>query len=127
MGTPALAAHVLERLVACRDAGFAVVGVVTRPDQPRKRGLKLEPSELGASALIEALRMLREGRLVETPQDEALVTYTTPIAKENSLIDWTADAVSIERIVRAYNPWPVARTTYGGEDLLLWRAQVVAD
>src|SRR5207245_4178503 len=45
----------------------------------------------------------------------------------NSLIDWTGDAVSIERIVRADNPWPVARTTYGGEDLLLWRAQVVAD
>src|SRR5216684_4683856 len=215
MGTPALAARILERLVETSGPDFEVTGVVTRPDQPRKRGLKLEPSEvaaaaqrfglrtlkpvkirtpefsaelkrfdpdllvvaaygrilpnavleaarvmpinvhasllprhrgaapiegailagdhesgvtimriteqmdagpiflqraielapdetqsslkgklaeLGASALIEALQKLREGRLIETPQDEALVTFTTPIAKENSLIDWTADA-----------------------------------
>src|SRR5690242_1669401 len=54
MGTPALAAHILERLVAaCRDASsavFKVVGVVTRPDRPRGRGLKLEPSEVAAVA-----------------------------------------------------------------------------
>jgi methionyl-tRNA formyltransferase len=84
-------------------------------------------AELGASALIEALQMLRKGRLIETPQDESLVTFTTPIAKENSLIDWTGDAAALERIVRAYDPWPVARTIFGGDDLLLWRAQVVAD
>jgi methionyl-tRNA formyltransferase len=250
MGTPALAAHVLERLIECRDAGFTIVGVVTRPDRPRKRGLKLKPSEvgvvtarhglttlkptkirtpeflaelnalapdllvvvaygrilpnpvldaarlmpinvhasllprhrgaapiegailagdresgvtimriteqmdagpillqraiaiapgetqgslkvklaeLGASALIEALGLLREGRLIETAQGEGLVTYTTPITKENSVIDWTGDAAAIERIVRAYDPWPVARTIFGGENLLLWRARVVTD
>src|SRR5271155_756532 len=50
MATPALAAHILERLVAAAGGDFVLAGVVTRPDQPRKRGLKLEPSEVGAVA-----------------------------------------------------------------------------
>jgi methionyl-tRNA formyltransferase len=32
--------------------------------------------------------------------------------------------VQIERMTRAYDPWPVARTRLGGEDMLIWRAAV---
>jgi methionyl-tRNA formyltransferase len=28
-------------------------------------------------------------------------------------------------MTRAYDPWPVARTTLGGEELMLWRVRVV--
>lgn len=245
MGTPALAAHILERLIAASGQDFIVVGVVTRPDQPRKRGLKMEPSEvgavaeraglptlkpvkirtpeflaelkslapdlivvaaygrilpnpvldaarlmtinvhgsllprhrgaapiegailagdresgvtimrviermdagpillrraialaadetqgtlkeklaeLGASALLEAIAQFRDGTVIETPQDENLATYTAPIEKARAVIDWSVDAAQIERMVRAYDPWPVARTTMAGEDLLIWRA-----
>src|SRR3984893_10970134 len=249
MGTPALAAHILERLAAAArnsaTPGFEIAGVVTRPDQPRGRGLRLEPSEvaavamrrglpllkpakirnaeflaelstlnpdllvvaaygrilpdpvldaarimplnvhasllprhrgaspvegatlagdaesgvtimritsrmdagpmllahaipitpdetqgtlkeklaeLGAVALIEALEKLQRGQLVETPQDESLATYTSPVSKADAVIDWGADAVRIERMVRAYDPWPVARTRVGGDELLVWRA-----
>lgn len=248
MGTPALAAHILERLIAASGADFIVAGVVTRPDRPRKRGLKLEPSEvgaaaaraglptlkptrirtpeflaelkslapdllivaaygrilpnqvlaaprlmpinvhasllprhrgaapiegailagdsesgvtimrviermdagpillqraipiapdetqatlkeklaeLGAQALLEAIAHLRAGPMLETPQDESLASYTAPIHKENAVIDWSGSAVEIERMVRAYDPWPVARTTFDGEELLIWRAHVV--
>jgi len=249
MGTPALAAHILERMVAAAGTDFIVAGVVTRPDQPRKRGLKLEPSEvgavaeragipmlkpvkirtpeflaqlksfepdlivvaaygrilpnpvleaprlmpinvhasllprhrgaapiegailagdresgvtimrvvermdagpillrraialsadetqgtlkeklaeLGATALLEAIAHFRNGTIIETPQDESLATYTSPIEKEHAVIDWSAEAAQIERMVRAYDPWPVARTTLAGENLLIWRAKVVA-
>jgi methionyl-tRNA formyltransferase len=252
MGTPALAAHILERLAdACGDAarlglqgpGFEIAGVVTRPDQPRGRGLRLEPSEvavvaercelpllkpakirtaeflselsalnpdllvvaaygrilpdpvlaaarimpinvhasllprhrgaspvegvilagdsesgvtimrvtskmdagpillaraisiapgetqgtlkeklaeLGTAALLEALEKLRHGQLVETLQDESLATYTSPVSKGDAVIDWRVEAVRIERMVRAYDPWPVARTRLGGDELLIW-------
>ncbi|HVB79192.1 MAG TPA: methionyl-tRNA formyltransferase [Candidatus Binataceae bacterium] len=245
MGTPALAAHILARLADAAGRGFAIVGVVTRPDQPRGRGLRLEPSEvgavaerrgfpllrpakirtteflaalraldpdllavaaygrilpdpvlaaarimplnvhasllprhrgaspvegailagdgetgitimritsrmdagpillaraipiapdetqgtlkgklaeLGAAALLEALEKLRHGQLVETPQDENVATYTAPVSKADAVIDWSADAARIERMVRAYDPWPVARTRFGGDELLIWRA-----
>ncbi len=245
MGTPALAAHVLEQLLTHQNAIFKVAGVVTRPDQPRGRGMKTEPSEvaavaarygvttlkptkirtaeflaeltaftpdllvvvaygrilpnpvleaarlmpvnvhasllpryrgaapveaavlsgdresgvtimriteqmdagpillqrsvelasdetqgtlkaklaeLGASALLETLALIARGELHEEPQDETRATYTSLIKKEHALINWSADAAKIERMVRAYNPWPTARTTFGEEELLIWKA-----
>ena len=59
MGTPVLAAHILERLVTAAGANFRVVGVVTRPDQPRGRGLGTEPSEVGALAASCAIPTLK--------------------------------------------------------------------
>jgi methionyl-tRNA formyltransferase len=247
MGTPALAAHILERLVTASRANSRVVGVVTRPDQPRGRGLGTGPSEvgavaasnriptlkpskirtpeflnelksfepdllvvaaygrilpnsildvpkivpmnvhasllprhrgaapvegailagddetgvtimriikqmdagpmyfqrripiepndtqgalknklaeLGASAMLEAIELAARGALVETPQDETLATYTSQVEKKDAVINWTASATQIERMTRAYDPWPVARTRLAGEEVLIWRAAV---
>jgi methionyl-tRNA formyltransferase len=248
MGTPELAAHILERILAASDAEFQIVAVVTRPDQPSGRGLKLKPSqvaavaerhgvptlkpvklksgqfaaelesfapdllvvvaygrilppailaaasvmpinvhasllprhrgaapiegailagdaetgvtimrmteamdagpmlarravavgtddtqatlkaklaELGAEAILETLARLRRGELIETPQDDSQATYTKPVEKSDSIIDWRAPAVRIERMTRAYDPWPVARTTLGANDILVYRARVI--
>jgi methionyl-tRNA formyltransferase len=247
MGTPTLAAHILERLVTASGAMFRVVGVVTRPDQPRGRRLQMEPSEvgavaarhsiptlkpikirtaeftrelksfepdllvvaaygrilpdsilalpkiapinvhasllpryrgaspiegailagdketgvtimrivekmdagpaylqraipiapddtqgtlkekiaeLGASATLEAIDLASRGALIEVAQDETLATYTSIISKENAVVDWSAPARQIERMTRAYDPWPVARTRLGSEEMMIWRAAV---
>ena len=63
MGTPALAAHILDRLAAGAGADHAIVAVITRPDQPRKRGLKLEPSEVGAAAARHGLATLKPTKI----------------------------------------------------------------
>ena len=39
-------------------------------------------------------------------------------------IDWTKDAVSIERLVRGLNPWPSAYTSYAGKTMKIWAAEV---
>jgi methionyl-tRNA formyltransferase len=247
MGAPALAAHILERLVTAPGARFHVAGVVTRPDKPRGRSLAMEPSEvgavaalysiptlkpvkirtaeftrelkafepdllvvaaygrilpqaileapkiapinvhasllprhrgaapiegailagdaetgvtimriveqmdagpaylqraipiapqdtqgtlkeklaeLGASALLEAIDLAMRGALVETAQDEALATYTSIVKKQDAVIDWSKSAAQIERMTRAYDPWPVARTRLGKEEMLIWRAAI---
>ena len=63
MGTPALAAHILERLVTALGAGFSVVGVVTRPDKPRGRSLAMEPSEVGAVAARHSIPTLKPTKI----------------------------------------------------------------
>jgi methionyl-tRNA formyltransferase len=249
MGTPALAAHILDRLVGAADPRFRVVAVVTRPDEPRGRGLTLSPSEvgavaathkiatlkptriktaeflaelqafepdllvvaaygrilpqailevprmlplnvhpsllprhrgaapiegailsgdaesgitimrmvsemdagpmllrraipvapddtqgslkaklaeLGAAALLDALDQIARGSSHETLQEESAATWTKPVKKEDAVIDWTADAATIEQMARAYDPWPVARTTLDGEWLMIWRGAVVS-
>jgi methionyl-tRNA formyltransferase len=51
-GTPAFATAVLESL---RDAGLAVVLVLTQPDRPRGRGLNLVPSPVKQAALVSGI------------------------------------------------------------------------
>src|ERR1700758_102673 len=86
MGTPALAAHILERLAdACGEATgpglqrstFALAGVVTRPDLPRGRGLKLEPSEVAVVAARRGLPVLKPAK-IRTPEFLAELNALNP-------------------------------------------------
>ena len=63
MGTPALAAHILDRLASRAGPEFEVVAVVTRPDRPRGRGLALEPCEVAALAARRGLPVLKPEKI----------------------------------------------------------------
>ncbi|MGE0825013.1 MAG: methionyl-tRNA formyltransferase [Candidatus Binatia bacterium] len=84
---------------------------------------KLAP--LGAEALREALSLLKKGQLTARVQNEAEATYAPLIKKEDGRIDWTMDAESIERRIRAFNPWPSAFTTLNGKLLKIFAAQLI--
>ncbi|HSV75550.1 MAG TPA: methionyl-tRNA formyltransferase, partial [Bacteroidales bacterium] len=60
MGTPAFAAHSLRRL---HQAGCNIVAVVTAPDKPSGRGLKLNASEVKKAALELGLKVMQPERL----------------------------------------------------------------
>jgi methionyl-tRNA formyltransferase len=80
---------------------------------------------LGATALLEALEGLAAGTLEPRPQPAGGVTYAAKIAKSEAHIDWARDAASIERQVRAFNPWPIAETELQGERLRIHAAAVL--
>jgi methionyl-tRNA formyltransferase len=86
--------------------------------------LKEKLAELGAVAMLDAIDLAARGELIETPQDESLATYTAQVEKKDAMIDWTSSAEQIERMTRAYDPWPVARTRLGGDEVLVWRSAV---
>jgi methionyl-tRNA formyltransferase len=115
----------IMRIVEKMDAGPAYLqrAIPIAPDDTQGT-LKEKIAELGASATLEAIDLAARDALVEVVQDETLATYTSIISKENAVIDWSAAAVQIERMTRAYDPWPVARTRLGGEEMLIWRAAV---
>ena len=50
------------------------------------------------------------------------MTNAAKIEKAEALIDWSRDAVEIERQVRAFNPWPIAETRLDGEQLRVFEA-----
>lgn len=81
-------------------------------------------AELGAEALREALTLLKHGRLVARPQNDAEATYAPRINKEDGRINWHQDAVTLERRIRAFNPWPSAYTTLGGKLFKIFAARV---
>ncbi len=80
-------------------------------------------STLGTSALLEALDGLVAGTLKASPQPLEGVTYAPKIEKAEARIDWSRDALEIERQIRAFNPWPVAETVLDGEPLRILAAQ----
>ena len=117
----------IMRVVEQMDAGAMLHRrAIPIADDETTGSLKRKLAELGAEVLLEALEKLRRSDIVETPQDESLATYTKIISKADALIDWRLLAGQIERMTRAYDPWPVARTTFGGSDLMIYRARAVA-
>lgn len=69
--------------------------------------LEVRLAELAAAHTGAALGRIAEG-LLPQPQDPALVSYAPRLQKENGRIDWASPALQIERMTRAYHPWPGA-------------------
>ena len=83
-------------------------------------------SQLGAELLIETLPEYLSGKLQPVPQPEEGVTYAPMLKKEEGRLDFTQDAVELERRVRAFNPWPGAFMDFDGTLLKVHRARVEA-
>ena len=76
---------------------------------------KLAP--LGAELLIETLPKYLSGMIQPQAQDESQASYAPQIKKEEGRIDWSQSAFVIERLMRAFNPWPGAFTSWQGRQL----------
>ncbi len=92
----------------------------------RKTGAQLhdELAELGAKLLVETLPGIEAGSIVPEPQDNAKSTYASMISKKEGEIDFTKRPEQIERLIRAFDPWPGAFTSYRGKLLKIWEAEV---
>ena len=65
-------------------------------------------AEIAPAALSEALAQLQAGTAPRIPQDSAAATYSPKLGREDGRIDWNEAATTIERKIRAFNPWPGA-------------------
>ncbi|MHA3886244.1 methionyl-tRNA formyltransferase [Stutzerimonas degradans] len=81
---------------------------------------------LGSQAVVRAVEALAAGTLQPEPQDDALATYAHKLSKDEARIDWRRPAVELERLVRAFNPWPICHTTLDGEALKVHAARLGA-
>lgn len=79
---------------------------------------------LGPQAVIEAIGGLASGTLVGEVQDDSLATYAHKLNKDEARLDWTRPAVELERLVRAFHPWPICHSTLSGEALKVHAAEL---
>ncbi|QLF93416.1 methionyl-tRNA formyltransferase [Pseudomonas sp. ABC1] len=70
---------------------------------------------LGSGAVVEAVAALEAGSLVGEVQDDALATYAHKLNKDEARIDWSRPAAELERLVRAFHPWPICHSSLNGE------------
>jgi methionyl-tRNA formyltransferase len=114
------------------DAGMDTGPVLTQAEQAIQAGdttasLSERLATQGAALLVETLPRYLAGEIAPTPQEQlpGEVSLCRLIKKEDGQIDWQQPAAQIERMTRAYTPWPSAYTTWHGEPFKIWRAAVV--
>lgn len=80
---------------------------------------------VGGEAIVEALPLLEAGKLTPEKQDDSLSCYARLIDKQMGRLDFTKDAVVLDRLIRGVTPWPSAFTSYQGKQLKIWREEPV--
>ena len=76
-------------------------------------------SKLGAELLTETLPQWIRREITPIPQDDAQATYSKILTKDDGRIVWSKPAGDIERMVRAFNPWPGEWTLWPSESKIL--------
>ena len=112
------------------DAGIDTGDILYQKELPIDRGdtsqsLYDKLTVLGGQTVVEALKLLERGALTPQKQREEDGSYVKMITKEMGRIDFSRDALSIERLVRGMNPWPSAYTLFRGKQMKIWEADAV--
>lgn len=79
---------------------------------------------LGSAAVLEAVSKLAAGELQGEVQDDSLATYAHKLNKDEARLDWSRPAIELERLVRAFNPWPICHSSLNGDALKVHAAQL---
>ena len=82
---------------------------------------------LGVEAMVEAVRLVREGRAPRITQDEARATYEPPADDANSAIIWSKPAREVYNLVRGSNPTPGAHAHLRGEQVRIFDSRLTDD
>ncbi|ENV78110.1 MAG: methionyl-tRNA formyltransferase [Acinetobacter ursingii] len=82
----------------------------------------------GAEAIckvLESEQSLQSYLHTRQVQDESQTVYAHKLTKPEAQIDWSLDAVQIDRNIRAFNPWPVAFIVLDeSNNLRVWNSSI---
>ena len=81
-------------------------------------------AQLGPQAVLQAIAGLAAGTLIGAVQDDALANYAHKLNKDEARLDFSRPAVELERLVRAFHPWPICHTMLNGDALKVHAAEI---
>ena len=70
---------------------------------------------IGQEALMRAINRIQSGDGEAVAQDDSKATYAEKIQKNEARLDFNLAAQTLDRKIRAFNPWPVAETIFQGQ------------
>jgi methionyl-tRNA formyltransferase len=83
-------------------------------------------AKLAPAALAEGLAAFAAGRLTRQPQDHSQATHCGKLRRIDGQLNWMRPAVALERLIRAYQPWPGTHALLpGGAVLKVHAAEVL--
>ncbi|MDD6190867.1 MAG: methionyl-tRNA formyltransferase [Firmicutes bacterium] len=107
------------------DTGNMIAKASTPIDRKTGSQLHDELAVMGAELLVDTLPKLDE--ITAEEQDDSLSTYAPMITKQDGHIDFESSPVTVERKIRAYDPWPGSFAYIGDKMYKIWKAEVVSE
>lgn len=77
-------------------------------------------TKIGADLLSETIQKLEVGQLVPKKQKDSMSSYAPMLDKETAVIDWSKSAQQIHNLIRGLNPWPIAVTNLGENNIKIY-------
>lgn len=113
------------------DKGLDTGPVIAQANEPIRHNdtagsLSKRLAESGSRLLVETLADIEANGITSTPQVEDGVTYAYKIDKTEALVNWDESAQVIDRMIRAFNPDPVAFTLCGDSRIKIWQASAIS-
>ena len=81
---------------------------------------------LGVQALVESVKLVREGKAPRHVQDESLATYEPLCTEERTAIDWSQPVEQVYNLIRGANPQPGAHSDLNGTRIKFFDCRKVA-
>src|SRR6185437_10179015 len=105
------------------DTGAILLKQSVNIDEKESAGsLHDKLANLGANMIVDYLNNYKQIKPI--PQDNALATYAHKIDKSEAQIDFNEKALTIQRKIRGFNPYPGSFTYLDEQRLLIWEAEV---
>ncbi|MBM4430459.1 MAG: methionyl-tRNA formyltransferase, partial [Chloroflexi bacterium] len=82
---------------------------------------------LGVEALVESIRLVKQGKAPRIPQDESQATYEGLCTEKDAYIDWSQPAQQVYDLIRGANPQPGATTFYKGKKLKIYDSELIKE
>ncbi|MEO8139744.1 MAG: methionyl-tRNA formyltransferase [Gemmatimonadota bacterium] len=82
-------------------------------------------AELGAEALIEGLMLVQAGAAQPDAQNDVEATFAPKVSRALARLDWSRDAATLARAVRAFDPDPGAWAMLGEQEVKLFGGRAV--
>lgn len=80
-------------------------------------------AQLGAELLVETLIKYARNEIIPQEQNHKKATFSKLLKREDGEINWKKSAKEIERMVRAYDPWPGTYTFFGKKRLKILQVE----
>lgn len=105
------------------DTGDILLTAKTLIQKKNAGELADELAITGAELLIKTLNEFEN--ITPVKQDESLATKAPMMNKEMGLINFSDNAVNIERMIRAFTPWPASYTLLDNKKVKIFKSDVV--
>ncbi|MDR1012409.1 MAG: methionyl-tRNA formyltransferase [Coxiellaceae bacterium] len=89
--------------------------------------LSQKTATIGAELLITVLTEIACRRANLVPQNNKhTITYANKITKNDGEIIWQKSALELEKMIRAFIPWPIAYFKYKDKCIRIWQAKALS-